>query len=163
MYNFPSPPNEYSFVPASKNHRDSRPESVTLLRSRGEQLLESQQTQDAQRREIQALWQQLTDNELARTSERSEVECLRQEVASLKATMVDRSKELMAITELQERCEESEASLEVARESLEIVQQELTSVLLDKERGEREASEKITALELQLDSIRSVLGGAFRL
>lgn len=163
LYNFPSPPNEYSFVPASKNHRDSRPESVTLLRSRGEQLLESQQTQDAQRREIQALWQQLTDNELARTSERSEVECLRQEVASLKATMVDRSKELMAITELQERCEESEASLEVARESLEIVQQELTSVLLDKERGEREASEKITALELQLDSIRSVLGGAFRL
>lgn len=121
------------------------------MRSPAEQLVESQQLQEMQRREIQLLWKQLTENELARASERSELEGVRQELAALKAAAPSAA-DAAKMAELEARCvkAEDEARNTVAK---------LSRSLEVKENESRVARLELHKVVGQLSAIRSVLGG----
>ncbi|GAA6035932.1 hypothetical protein JCM8097_005172 [Rhodosporidiobolus ruineniae] len=63
---------------------------AALLRSKDDQLLEAQQAAEQHRKEVQALWKQLTDLELERADERKEMHGLRKEVEGFKERMTKR-------------------------------------------------------------------------
>ncbi|KAI5481741.1 Rho GTPase-activating protein [Pseudohyphozyma bogoriensis] len=167
LYNFPTPPSDYGFT-GGKVYREGepRPEPV-LVRTKGEMLREAQQIQETQRREIQTLWKQLTDNELARATERSEAESLRQEVAALKAAAGERVKEReakdeMQIAAMEARCREAKKSMEEAREQLRLALEEkehkeeeakgrIAEMQQQMEHAERDAQDKIASLQSQME------------
>lgn len=157
IYNFPSPPTAPRMQTVPSDVSSRRPSSaLSFMRPEAYgDTTESQRVQDAQRREIQTLWKQLTESELSRASERSEIESLRQEVAALKTAgppTPATSQEKAMILVWEERCREARKGMEEAREDARAAREETSRI-------ERDAEVRVESLRAQLDGIRSLLGG----
>ncbi|KAM0749221.1 Rho GTPase activation protein [Meredithblackwellia eburnea MCA 4105] len=152
LYNFPTPPKvtvagqristgsintARSSLPAA--HIALSPGPEAFVRPAEEQLRESQQVQESQRREIQTLWKQLTDNELARAAERADLEKAREELAEVRKAR-------------------GGVGMMEARRTIDTLREQLRQLQEEKEKSEQRAQEEIGSLSRQLEAIRSVLG-----
>ena len=115
------------------------PSAQPFVRSVEEQLHESQQLQDSQRKEIQTLWKQLADNELARAADLDQLQVLRKEIADMKAAGLGGTSDSVRMARLKQRCLEAEhtarmteknfkASLEVKENESSVARKELQKV-----------------------------------
>ncbi|KAM0746838.1 RhoGAP-domain-containing protein [Meredithblackwellia eburnea MCA 4105] len=146
LFNFPNPPKVNlagqrvsTGSIGSPAHLNLSPGPETFVRPAEEQLRESQQVQESQRREIQTLWKQLTDNELARASERADLVKAREELAEVRKAR-------------------GGVGMMETRRTIDGLREELRQLREEKERSEQRAREDIANLTRQLEAIRSVLG-----
>lgn len=153
---FPSPP--------LAHQGEHGPERI-LLRSKDDQLRDAQTVQDAQRKEIQTLWKQLTTFEIERASTRSQLDELRAEIERMKRSSLagnDLGQVRFDVAANDSACRQELAQLKqehakvtnaltMARDQLDLAERRHME-------EQRKAQAQIVSLTSQLDGIRSVLG-----
>ncbi|KAK4050465.1 Type II inositol 1,4,5-trisphosphate 5-phosphatase [Microbotryomycetes sp. JL201] len=204
IYSFPAPPDAKSAKRPSSHHvnlaafeprRQQRgsvatDNSVTLVRSSGEQLREAQQLIESQRHDIQTLWKQLTDLEAERTADRQEMMSLRDELRLLRQELTTsaalaRQQQERQILEANDGNDEDDKKWEAAKAKMqqqhEVViasmdtkyqsalketaslKDELKRVQQERQREHDDAEHRVAELESQLNGIRSLLSMSIKM